>query len=221
MPADISLQQTTFAAVRTVFIKTLPPDCGSTWKNKDFSKLLISYCNRALEHSPGYDLFPNVLLCSHFKKCGGRGRGGGAGGSQASFTPSTYKEICLESHKMLYESHSPKKHFFFSWVVTGGGAEPGVGAERQWLWSCTLKKKNLEETRKGSGNNNNRKQRLRVKIGKSKPNLTGFLIRTSQEKRRETYLTPQALNPRSARMNPAAEVWSKNPTSSETRSKET
>lgn len=24
----------TFAAVRTIFIKTLPPDCGSTWKNK-------------------------------------------------------------------------------------------------------------------------------------------------------------------------------------------
>lgn len=110
-----------------------------------------------------------------------------------------------------------KSIFFFLSSNRGRGRARGGGRETMvvklysffFFFFCEvvlLKKKNLEETRKGSGNNNNRKQRLRVKIGKSKPNLTGFLIRTSQEKRRETYLTPLALNPRSARMNPAAEV---------------
>ena len=89
-PADISLQQTTFAAVRTVFIKTLPRDCGSTWKNKKtFPRYSFPIVTELLNTFPVTTCFQTSCSAHTLKNVVWEG---GVQGSQACFTSSTYKD---------------------------------------------------------------------------------------------------------------------------------
>lgn len=107
----------------------IPPlDRGSAWKNKKtFSSLLISYCNRAFEKFPGYDVFPKVLLCLHFNNVAGRG---GGAESQALRLFPRQGNGAVESRKMACRSHSSEQrlsiqHFLNRSITPQKGARGG------------------------------------------------------------------------------------------------
>lgn len=72
---------------------------------------------------------------------------------------------------MAYGSHNPKKHSPrpSPRIGTERAAEHGEGSEIVVV-NLDLKKKNLEEARKGSRNKNNQRDLISVLLGKSKPN---------------------------------------------------
>lgn len=119
-PADISRQQTTFAAVRTVFIKTLPPDCGSAWKNKKtFPRYSFPIVTELLKSFPVTACFQRSCSAYTLKNV----VVGEGDHKPLLLHPHTRK--CLESHKMAYGSHSSKNQSFlirnWGWGVAREG----------------------------------------------------------------------------------------------------
>lgn len=97
----------------------------------------------------------------------------GGAGREAGITslllhPHTRK-CCLESHKMAFGSHHPKKNSSQP-LNRNRGSGRARGRVRDSGCEVGLKKKNLEKARKGSRNKNNQRELISVLLGKSKPN---------------------------------------------------